>query len=297
MDLIQLSGLTKRYGRAKVAAVKDVSLTVKAGEAYGFLGSNGAGKSTTIRTMLDFLRPTSGSITILGKDSVRDGVEVRRKVGYLPGDVTLPKRITGRQYLDYLAKISGGVDPTYRKDLESRFEAQLDKKMWTLSKGNRQKIGIIQACMHQPEVLILDEPTSGLDPLMREQFFRTIQEAKLRGAAVFLSSHDLAEVERICDRVGIIRKGELIHEGKLADVMKARIPQWRVTLKKKADRTALEKSPRLHVVESDELTLLVEPKKDIREGLIALSSVDIVSMSMDERDLDEQFMSYYEGGV
>lgn len=290
---IQLSGLTKFYGRAKVAAIEDVSLKITKGEVYGFLGSNGAGKSTTIRTMMGFLQPSAGTIKILGKDMSEHGVMLKKDIGYLSGDVVLPRKTTGRKLLKYLGDLHGAVDQSYVNTLVERFEAQLDKRTETLSKGNRQKIGLVQAFMHQPKVLILDEPTSGLDPLMQEQFYKTVEEAKARGAAIFLSSHSFGEVERICDRIGIIRQGKLVHEGPVAKLLAERLPSWRVVLKKQADVKALETSKLVKVLEKDGKTIVVEPTKTIESALGVLSKVGIASMSMVQQELEDEFMSFY----
>lgn len=292
--MISLDKVTKRYRGSKVAAVDEVSLTVKSGEVYGFLGSNGAGKSTTIRTLMGFISPSQGTAKVLGTDvTASAAVAARKDIGYLAGDVILPKRVTGRALLKHLAHLSGGVDSAYLNVLIERFDAQVDKKTETLSKGNRQKIGLLQAFMHQPKVLILDEPTSGLDPLMQEQFYKTVEEARERGAAVFLSSHSFSEVERICDRIGIIRDGKMVHQGPIAKFMADRKPSWRVTLKKKVDVETLLHSPMLTVVEHDGMTLVVEPVKSIASGLAALSKVSIATMSMGQKELEDEFMSFY----
>lgn len=293
-EAITLKKLTKCYGRSKVPAVDSLSLSIHEGEVYGFLGSNGAGKSTTIRMLLDFLKPTSGTAKILGKDSLTASVELKKSVGYLAGDVALPKKVTGRQVLNYLARLHGGVDESYLDELEQRFEAQLDKRTDTLSKGNRQKIGIIQAFMHQPQVLILDEPTSGLDPLMQSQFYKTVEESKTRGAAVFLSSHSFAEVERICDRIGIIRNGKLVHEGPIAKMLERRVPTWRIVLKDASDATLLKKALALEVLAHEAKLLTIRPVGAIAPALAALSSVNIISMTTEQDDLESEFMSFYE---
>lgn len=204
---IKTDKLSKIYKGSKTPALDSLTIEVGEGEVYGFLGANGAGKSTTIRTLLNFLQPTSGSATICGLDIVKDNVKIMHDVGYLAGDVALYEKMTGKEFFGYMADLHPLPDPAYLTKLVHTFEAELHKPIRSLSKGNKQKIGIIQALMHQPKVLILDEPTSGLDPLMQEAFFETIREAKARGASVFFSSHNLAEVQRICDRVGFIRKG------------------------------------------------------------------------------------------
>lgn len=292
--VVKLDKLTKFYGRSNKPAIKDVSLSIKSGEVYGFIGSNGAGKSTTIRTIMGFLRQSSGVAEVLGKDSIKDSVEIRSSIGYLSGDVILPKRVTGRKLINYLAKLGGGVDQTYLAELVDRFEAQMEKKTDALSKGNRQKIGLIQAFMHQPKVLILDEPTSGLDPLMQEKFYLTIEEAKNNGAAVFLSSHNFSEVERICDRVGIIRDGRLVHEGPVSKMMELRLPTWRIVLDKKSDISTLKKQPELEIISVNDTTVSVRPVKEISPALAAISKVKVISMTVEQDELEDEFMSFYE---
>jgi ABC-2 type transport system ATP-binding protein len=293
-NAIELVKLTKVYSGSKVPAIDNLTLSIKAGEVYGFLGSNGAGKSTTIRVILDFIRPTSGSASILGLDTVKDSVEVRSSIGYLAGDVALPKKVTGRQLLSYLGRLQGGLHADYLAVLEKRFQAQMDKKTEELSKGNRQKIGLIQAFMHQPKILILDEPTSGLDPLMQEQFYKTIEEAKERGAAVFLSSHSFAEVERVCDRVGIIRSGKLVHEGPVSKMMEHRLPTWRIVIAKSSDEKILKDSKDILVESINDITFAVKPSKAISPALLALSKVKIISMSVEQDELEDEFMSFYD---
>ncbi|HRN97614.1 MAG TPA: ABC transporter ATP-binding protein [Candidatus Saccharibacteria bacterium] len=290
---IVLDKLTKYYPGSKAPAINQLSISIKSGEVYGFLGSNGAGKSTTIRLILDFIRPSSGRITVQGMDSVADSVAIRRHIGYLAGDVALPKRVTGRQLLHHLASLSGGIDLDYLGKLEKDFQAQLDKRIGTLSKGNRQKIGLIQALMWQPNVSVLDDPTSGLDPLMQEQFYSAISDAKKRGAAIFLSSHSFSEVERICDHIGIIRAGELVYEGTVASVAAKRMPNWQVTVSSKADAATLKKSKSLKVSNLSDLSLTVCPVASISSALLALSKVEIKSMTIKQDNLEDEFMSFY----
>jgi ABC-2 type transport system ATP-binding protein len=200
--------LTKSYGSSR--GIVDVSMTVEAGEVFGFLGPNGAGKTTTIRTLLDFIRPTAGHATVLGLDPHRDSIEVHRRVGYLPGEFVAYEHMTGRAYLEYLAALRGGAGRADIDALAERLQADLSAKISSLSHGNRQKLGLIQALMHRPPLLILDEPTQGLDPIVQQTFHALVFEGREAGQTVFLSSHVLPEVDRICDRVGIIREGRLI---------------------------------------------------------------------------------------
>ncbi len=204
---IRTVGLTMSYGSSR--GVSDVDLEVEPGEVFGFLGPNGAGKTTTIRVLLDHLRPTAGTAEVFGLDCHHDAIEVHRRIGYVPGDLALYERLTARAHLDWLARLRG-VDVTGRRDeLARRFELELDRPIKELSKGNRQKVGLVQAFMHDPELLILDEATAGLDPLMQDEFQQLLRECTDEGRSVFLSSHSLDEVQHVADRVGIIRDGVL----------------------------------------------------------------------------------------
>jgi ABC-2 type transport system ATP-binding protein len=205
--IIHTEKLTKFYGRHR--GIVDVDLDVIEGEAFGFLGPNGAGKTTMIRTLLDHIRPTSGRATIFGIDTTADPVAIHRRVGYLPGEFALYDKLTGGQTIEYFANLRGGVDVAYQHDLVARLDVDLSRRFREYSKGNKQKIGLIIALQHRPELLLLDEPTSGLDPLIQQEFYAVIREAKAEGRTVFLSSHILSEVEKTCDRVAIIRDGEL----------------------------------------------------------------------------------------
>ena len=191
---IHTSGLTKYYGRNR--GIEDVDLDVRVGEVFGFLGPNGAGKSTTIRTLLDEIRPTSGAATILGLDTHKDVVAIRRHVGYIPGDLALYPNLTGRDTLKYFANLRGGVDWSYVDELAERLNSDLSRKVGDLSTGNRQKVGVIQAFMNRPDLLVMDEPTSGLDPLVQREFQNMVREVSAEGRTVFLSSHTLSEVQR-----------------------------------------------------------------------------------------------------
>ena len=205
--VIELANLTKSYGKSR--GIIDVNLTVEQGEIFGFLGPNGAGKTTTIRTMLDLIRPSSGTARVFGIESTRDPVAIHKRIGYIPGEFALYDRLTGRQTLEYFANLRGGVDKAWQQTLIDRFELDARKRFKEYSKGNKQKVGVIAALQHRPELLVLDEPTSGLDPLVQQTFFETIKEAVADGATVFLSSHILSEVEKTCGRVAIIRDGRL----------------------------------------------------------------------------------------
>ncbi len=205
---IVCEALTKDYGGKR--ALDHVDLELRSGEIFGYLGSNGAGKTTTIRCLLDLIRPTSGRATVLGLDSHDDSVEVRRRTGYLPGDLRLYPNLTARQLLTYLGRLRGGVPSKRVDELAQRMELDLGQRCGAMSHGQRQKVGVIQALMDDPDVLILDEPTATLDPLMQRTVHDLVREARDRGATIFVSSHDLPEVSRLCDRAGILRHGRLV---------------------------------------------------------------------------------------
>jgi ABC-2 type transport system ATP-binding protein len=207
-SVIRTERLTKSYGEHR--GIVDVDLEVNAGEVFGFLGPNGAGKTTTIRTLLDLIRPTSGKAYVFDIETTADPVAIHRRVGYIPGEFSLYDRLTGGQTLEYFGNLRGGVDPAYRDSLIQRFEIDPSRRFKEYSKGNKQKIGLVIALQHRPELLILDEPTSGLDPLVQQSFYALVREAREDGRTVFLSSHILSEVERTCDRVAIIRDGVLV---------------------------------------------------------------------------------------
>jgi ABC-2 type transport system ATP-binding protein len=207
-DVIVAEGLTKCYGRER--GVLDLDFSVRVGEIFGYLGPNGAGKTTTIRILLDLIRPTTGRATVFGLDSRRDTLGIRRRVGYLPGELALYEHLTGFEYLSYLGSLRGGIDRRWVSELGERLSLDLSHRIRSLSHGNKQKVGLVQAFMHRPELLILDEPTQGLDPLVQQEFYRLVAEGKDQGCTVFLSSHVLPEIDRICDRAAIIREGRLV---------------------------------------------------------------------------------------
>jgi ABC-2 type transport system ATP-binding protein len=206
--IIETEKLTKSYGSHR--GIIDVDLVVNEGEAFGFLGPNGAGKTTTIRTLLDHIRPTTGQARIFGIVTTEDPVAIHQRIGYLPGEFTLYDKLTGGQTIEYFANLRGGVDQRYQRELIDRLDIDPSRKFREYSKGNKQKIGLVIALQHRPDLLMLDEPTSGLDPLVQQTFYAVIREAKAEGRTVFLSSHILSEVEKTCDRVAIIRDGLLV---------------------------------------------------------------------------------------
>ncbi|MEZ5145038.1 MAG: ABC transporter ATP-binding protein [Acidimicrobiales bacterium] len=287
--------LTKSYGRAR--GVVELELTVAAGEVYGFLGPNGAGKTTTIRTLLDFLHPTSGRAEVLGLDSRRDSLEIRRRVGYLPGDLVLYERLTGREHLDWLASLRGGGDATARDALVERFQADLDRPIRQLSKGNRQKLGLVQAFMHDADLLVLDEPTAGLDPLMQEEFHDLLRETVDAGRTVFLSSHSLDEVQHVADRVGIIREGRLVAVERVEELREraSRRVDVRFAPAVTPDPSAFTGLPGVTDVSVRGDLVSFGVTGSIRPVLRVAADLDVVDLLSRPADLEEIFLTYYRG--
>jgi len=209
--VIQTEGLTKTYGRHR--GIIDVDLTVNQAEIFGFLGPNGAGKTTTIRLLLDHIRPTAGRALVFGIETTADPVAIHRRLGYLPGEFSLYDQLTGGQTIEYFANLRGGVDPAFRQELIERLDLDPSRRYRQYSRGNKQKVALVAALQHKPELLILDEPTAGLDPLVQHAFFQLLGEAAREGRTVFLSSHIISEIERVCDRAAIIRDGRLVQVG------------------------------------------------------------------------------------
>ena len=291
---IIIKGLSKRYDGSSTYALKNLTLQVHAGEVYGFLGPNGAGKSTTIRLLMNFLQPTAGGAEILGQDVVRDTVAIEKSVGYLPGDFAIYPKLTGKQLLAYLSQIQGSGSHTYGHELAKRLRADLGKRMGDLSRGNRQKIGIIQAMMHKPRVLILDEPTSGLDPLMQEEFYALISEAKQQGAAVFTSSHILSEVQKMCDRVGIIRDGELVAERSIGEMVQAAAHTLDITFAAKPPLAELRRVTGLKVQSTNDNLVSVQLQGKLSDLFAVLARHDVVAIDARNLDLEDMFMKFYE---
>ena len=290
---LMLHGLTKRFGHK--LAVNNVSLELYEGEVFGFLGPNGAGKSTTIRSVMDFLRPTDGWVELLGGQSFQERTALHDRVGYLAGDIALYENMTGRKLLKFLARTGRKVDWHYVDELAERFEAVLDRPIRQLSKGNRQKIGLIQAFMHRPKLLILDEPTSGLDPLMKQVFYDLVREVSGQGSTVFVSSHDLAEVQKICHRAGFIRDGKLIAIEHIATMKHLATHRYIVTFAKKPSLAAARKVPSITDVQhrGDEYEFTV--KGDAAEFVSFIAEYKPKLLRESELELEELFMRYYEG--
>jgi len=295
--LIDTWKLGKRYRGSKTPALHDLSLHVAPGEVYGLLGPNGAGKSTTIRTLLNFIQPTEGSARIIGLDVVKDSVAIKRSVGYLASDMAMYPKMTGGQFLRYMGQLQGTDSTSYRTELIHRLKADPDQKLGSLSRGNRQKFAIIQAFMHKPDVLILDEPSSGLDPIMQEVFYQLLGEAKARGAATFMSSHIMSEVQKVCDRVGIIRDGELVAERTIADLVQEAAHTLEITFAGAPPLTELKRVRGVQVAAHDEHHATVRLQGPLPPLLGVLARHDVTQLEAHQLDLEELFMHFYTSGA
>lgn len=290
--VIELSDLTKNFGKNR--GVSDINLSVTEGSVYGFLGPNGAGKSTTINMILGFIRPTSGDISVLGKNVSGSGVESRSNIGFLASDMSLDNNLTGWQQLEYHGKLRGGFDKIYVTELSKRLKCDLNKKIKTLSRGNHQKVALISAFMHKPKILILDEPTSGLDPLMQAEFNKLIFEHKARGGTTFISSHVLNEVQELCDHVAFIRNGKLIANTTM-DALVKNAP--RVVTINSSDESLVDSLNTLSGateinVNNDTLSFVYRGKAT--PLLKTLSPHDILDITIEEPELEDLFMKYYQ---
>lgn len=292
MDVISTQRLTKYYGKTR--GIEDLSLSVPAGGVYGFLGPNGSGKTTTIRCLLGMLKPTSGKASLLGRPVTLDGSELRRRVGYVAGEVHLYDRETGRWHLDYVAGFRGGRG-SLTDDLLERFDFDPAKKVKEMSKGNKQKLALILALAHDPELLILDEPTSGLDPLNQETVYRVIEERIAAGRTVFLSSHVLSEVERVCDRVGIVRSGHLIVEENVRDLLGKRLRLIDVRFAEPTSPSFLAELPGVaSVTAPNETALSARVRGDVIDDLLKrLAQRRVADISIQQASLEDVFLEFY----
>ncbi|MEU9863074.1 ABC transporter ATP-binding protein [Streptomyces sp. NPDC047971] len=287
---ITIAGLHKSFGRTH--ALDGLDLTVETGEVHGFLGPNGAGKSTTIRVLLGLLRADSGASQLLGRDPWNDAVELHRRIAYVPGDVTLWRNLSGGEVIDLFGRLRGGLDTARRADLIERFELDPTKKGRTYSKGNRQKVALVAAFASDVDLLILDEPTSGLDPLMEEIFQGCVAEARERGCTILLSSHILSEVETLCDRVSIIRKGRTVESGSLADLR--HLTRTSVTAELAGAPNGLAHLPGVHdlTVQGHRVRLQVDTDK-LDAVLRSLTESGVRSLTSTPPTLEELFLRHY----
>ena len=288
VSVIQVRGLTKNY--KDVVAVKDVSFDVKKGEIFGFLGPNGAGKTTTIRLLLDFLTPDKGEAFIFGRNIKGNIVEIKKNVGYIPGELNLYEHLTGRQCLQYFSSIRN-TDLSLLDELLGIFKLPLDRKIKTYSRGMKQKLGIVQAFMDDPDIVIMDEPTSGLDPLLQQKFYRFLHDEKKKGRTMFFSSHILSEVDKVCDRVGIIRQGSLVALERVENLKRKK--GKRIRLKIKEDPKELASANNAEMTDGwVEFTI----EEDIDAFIKKIAKYTIVDLEIQEFSLEEIFMRYYDEG-
>jgi ABC-2 type transport system ATP-binding protein len=291
---IETQELAKTYPKG-VRALADLELRVERGEVFGYLGPNGAGKSTTIRLLLDLIRPTAGRAQVLGLDARRDSVEARRRIGYLPGDLRLFDRLTPREQLDSLARLRGTVDAELRDQLCERFRVVLDRPIRQLSKGNRQKVGLVQAFMHRPELVVLDEPSGGLDPLLQAELRSLLRETVAEGRTVFLSSHSLDEVQHAADRVGIIRDGRLVDVDSVQRLRERALRHVTIVFAEPVDKARFEAIDGVRVTGADGAVLrLTAPEPGMDAIVKEASAHQVVDLIAQPADLEEIFLELYE---
>lgn len=289
--VIQTGDLTKHYG--DIVGIEGLTLTVQEGEVFGLLGPNGSGKTTTIRLLLDLIRPTRGRATVLGLDAQHDTQQIHARIGILPGELALYPDMTGEQFLRFLANLRGGIDWHHIEQLVERLDCDMSMPIKELSSGNKHKVGLIQALMHHPDLLILDEPTTGLDPLIQQEFYKLVREMREAGRTVFLSSHDLHEVELICSRVGIIRQGELIAVESLADLKTRSERQVEIIFDGPVPVDTLKSLPSVHSLThtNGRAQFVVEGPFD--PVLTAVQGHQIKDLIAAGPDLEHVFLQYY----
>jgi ABC-2 type transport system ATP-binding protein len=291
--LVQVEGLTKRYGASR--GVEDVTFELRDGEVFGFLGPNGAGKTTTIRTLMGLLHPTTGRALVGGLDCWTQAPEVKRLVGYLPGEFSFDPGLTGAQILTYLANLRGGVDHAYLTQLVERLELDPSRRFREYSRGNKQKVGLAQAFMGKPRLLILDEPTSGLDPLNQQEFYKLVAEVRADGRSVFLSSHILPEVEHTCDRVGIIREGRLVKVGGVNELRDLRQRVLEAQFSGPAQAAWFSALPGVISVTTDEPnTARITLTGDMADALRVAVEHGALNVTTHEPSLEDIFLRFYE---
>ncbi|MCM8746057.1 ABC transporter ATP-binding protein [Thermomicrobium sp. CFH 73360] len=291
---IAVEQLTRNYDSQR--GVIDLTFTVQPGEIFGFLGPNGAGKTTTIRVLMGFLRPTSGRARVFGLDCWTESTEIKKQVGYVPGDVRLWENMTGVQFLDFLGAFHQYIDPAWRRKLLERFRVELDKRIKHLSRGNRQKLALVQAFLHDPPLLILDEPTSGLDPLMQHEFLTFLREERDRGKTIFLSSHQLSEVERVADRVGIIREGRLVAVLTVEELKRRRTRPMELIFAQPVDPQHFADLPGVRVLSVHDEGRRIElgVQNELPALLRRLADLPVSDMIYAPPDLESVFLTYYQ---
>jgi ABC-2 type transport system ATP-binding protein len=289
---IETAGLTKFYGSQR--GIEDLDLRVEPGEVFGYLGPNGAGKTTTIRLLLDLIRPTRGRASIVGHDVSAESVEARRLTGYLPGELKPPAQSTAAAFLAYLGRLRGGVDRRVIEELAERLDLDLRRRIGDLSKGNKQKVGVVAAFMHDPAVLILDEPTTGLDPIRQEDVLDLVRERAAAGRTVFLSSHELDQVEHVAGRVGIVRDGRLVAVESIAELKERAIRKVEVRLAGAADGIErLREVPGVESFARDGDVVRLEVHGSMDALVKELGKVPVQTLTSEPPELDEIFLSYY----
>lgn len=289
MNAIEIKGLKKYFGKTK--AVDGVTFSVKKGETFGFLGPNGAGKTTTIRCLMDFIRPTEGEILILGKGAQKDSVWLKERIGYLPGNVKLNKGWTGKDHIKFVEGIRGKSERAY--EIAEKLDLNLNKKFGTLSSGNKQKLGIVLALMHQPEVLVMDEPTVGLDPLLQNTIYEMLAELKAKGTTILISSHNLPEVERVCDRVGIIKAGKMVAVETLKELEGKRLHKIEVRFNDNFKKSDFEFDG-VEKVEEVSGGLVLTVGGDVNPVLKKIATHKIADIEISHASLEEVFLKFYE---
>ncbi|MDE3131577.1 MAG: ABC transporter ATP-binding protein [Acidobacteriota bacterium] len=290
-EAIATVGLSKDYGSGR--GLFELDLEVRSGEVFGFLGPNGAGKSTTLRLLLGLIRPSAGSARVLGLDAVRDGLELRRRVGFLPGDLALYPRLTGRRMLEHLASLRGGLDTVYRDSLIERFGADVDRPVRELSTGNRQKLGLIQAFMHRPQLVILDEPIAGLDPLVQRSFHELLAEVSATGTTVLLSSHTLSEVERVTQRLAILRRGRLVVVDTIGNLRMVATQQLVIDFAVPVAPDQFSALPSVSSAVADGATLTVRFEGAADPVIKLAATHEVRAIRPGEDELEEVFLRYY----
>ncbi len=285
-------GLTKWYGKAP--GILDLSLEVHRGEVFGFLGPNGAGKTTTIRLLMGSLVPTSGSALVLGTEPGPEAIGPRRNTGYVPGDTALYGHLTGTETIEYFSRIRGGVDEAYVATLLERLDLDPTRRVEDYSSGNRQKVALLLAWMHRPELLILDEPTTGLDPLLQHEFYRMVDEARAVGVTVFLSSHILPEVERIADRVGVIRRGRLIVVDEVANLKARALRRLEFHFAAPVSAAEFERLPAVRSVTAHDTSMIIEFEGEVDKVIKAAAPHFVIDVVSRDPDLEDVFLHLYQ---